>query len=89
MEDNVRLLVLVGTHTEVLDALSAVLLSSEQERATSSRLPQRKLIERQTFTSSSENPGSRSLRESKGGDRELGALIESDVVGDGGDADDG
>lgn len=47
------------------------------------------MIESQTLSSRGEDSSSGRLGESQGGDGELGALVESDVVGDGCDADDG
>lgn len=73
----------------MLDGLPRVLGSPEQQGSRSSRLPERELVESEALSSSGLDTGTGSAGESEGGNGELGHLEETDVVGDGGDDDDG
>jgi len=74
--------VLVWSHTEVLDGLSGVLGSSQQNNIATSWSSQGQLIKGQAFTTSLLNPGSGCRCESESGDGELGDDLKSVVVGD-------
>jgi len=81
--------VLVWSHAEVLDSLSGVLWSSQQNNIATSWGSQGQLIESQAFTTGLLNPGSSCGCESECGDRELGDDLKSVVVCDGTDDCDG
>lgn len=73
----------------MLDGLPRVLGSTEEEGVGTGRLAERKLVEGEALTSSLLDTGTGSAGEAKGGDRELGNVVEADVVSDGRDGDNG
>lgn len=79
---NVRLGVLVGAHAEVLDGLTGVLRSADEDRVLSGRGALGELVERKALTASSDNARAGSLGETEGGDAELGKLDHAVVVRD-------
>lgn len=72
----------VGTETKVLNSLSGVLRSTEEEGVCTSRSPQSKLIQSQRLPSSLFDPSSRGSRETKSSDRQLGYLQKAVIIGD-------
>lgn len=84
-----HLLVLVGSHTEVLDSLTRVLGSTKKESSGTGRLAESKLVESQALSTVGLNASAGGTGEAEGGDRELGNLGQADVVSDGGDGDNG
>lgn len=82
---DVWLLVLVGSHAEVLDGLSGVLWSSQQNNIATSRGSHGKLIKCQAFTTGLLNSSSSSRCESESSDGELWNDLESVIVCDGAD----
>ena len=83
------LLVLVRTHTEVLDGFPGVPLATEQDGVGSSGCPKSELIESQGLATSLENTLLGRLSEAKGCDGQLGDLKQADVIGDSSNDDDG
>jgi hypothetical protein len=73
----------------VLDGLASVLGTTEEEGSGSSGLAKSKLIKGEALSTSSLDASTGGAGEAKGGDRELGDLEETDVIGHGGDGDDG
>lgn len=82
-------LVLVGTHAEMLDGLTRVLGSAEEEGVGTGGLLESELIESQGLAASGEDARAGSGGEAEGSNGELGNLEETVVIGDGGDDDDG
>jgi hypothetical protein len=80
---------LVGPETEVLDSLSSVLGSSEEECVASSRSSQCQLIQSQSLSTSSEDARTSSCSEAKCGNAELGNSQKTVVVGDSANNNDG
>jgi len=80
--------VLVGSEAEVLDSLSGVLWTSQQQRVASSWGSQRQLIESQDFSSSSQDAGTCSCSESQSSNAELRNSQETVVICDGTNDDD-
>ncbi len=72
----------------MLHRLSRVLRPPQQQCVRSGRRTQSQLVHRQTFTSSSLNPGTGGGGKSESGDAQLGHGQEPVVVGDGSDDDD-
>lgn len=86
---DVGLLVLVGAEAEVLDGLAGVLLAADEDGVATGGGAGSKLVEREALTASSLDAGAGSVGESQSGDRKLGQLKHSVVVGDGANNDDG
>jgi len=80
---DVRLLVLVGTKTEVPDGFPSVLGATKQEGVATSGAPESKLIQGNSLATSSLNPGTGSCGESQGSDRHLWDGQETIVIGHG------
>lgn len=80
---------LVGAESEMLEGFSAVLRSSEDQGVAASRSSESQLVERNRLTASSDNSGTGSGCEPKGGNSRLGESQETVVIGDGADNDDG
>lgn len=73
----------------MLDRLASVLGTTEEESSGSSGLAKGELIESEALSTGGLNASAGSAGEAEGSDRELGDLKETDVVGDGGDGDNG
>ena len=86
---NVAYLALVRTEAKVLDGLTCVLGTAEQQGVGAGRRPQSKLIERQSFTTSLQNPGTGSRGEAESCNGQLRNLEEAVIVCDGANDDDG
>lgn len=82
-------LVLVWAHAEVLDGLTAVLGSTEDQGVASGRSTESELIQGDGLTTGSGNSGTSGGGESQSGDGGLGERQKSVVIGDGADNDDG
>jgi len=79
---DVWLLVLVGAHAEVLDSLSGVLWSSQQNNVAASWGSHGQLVESQALTAGLLDSGTGSRGESQSSDGQLGDDVHSVVVGD-------
>lgn len=79
----------VGTEAEVLDGLTGVLGATEEEGVGTGRGAHGQLIDGQGLTAGSDNAGTGGVGVAEGGNRQLGELQETVVVGDGADQDDG
>lgn len=84
-----RLLVLVWAHTKVSYRFSSILGSSEENSVATLGRSKSELVQGQTLSTSSDDALSSSLGESQGGNGELGEFLNSDVIGDGSNDDDG
>lgn len=82
-------LVLVRTEAEVLESLTAVLRSTEDQSVASGRSTESELVQGDGLTTGGGNSGTGSGSESKSGDGGLGESQKSVVIGDGTDDDDG
>jgi hypothetical protein len=80
-------LVLVGAHAEVLESLTGVLGSTEQEGVASSGSTQSQLIQSQALTASGNDASTSGGGESHGSDCDLGDLEQTVVISDGTDND--
>lgn len=80
-----RLLVGVGTETEVLDRLAGVLGATDEDDVGASRGAEGELVEGEALTAGLEDAGAGGGGEAQGADAELGALDEAGVIGDLGD----
>jgi hypothetical protein len=80
--------VLVGTEAEVLDGLTGVLGTTEDQGVASGRSTESKLIQGDGLTTSGEEASTSGGGESQGSDGHLGALEQAVVIGDGADDDD-
>jgi len=80
---------LVGTKAKVLDGLSGVLGSSEEEGVASGRSTESQLIESQDFSTSSDDARTGSSSEAESRNAELGDGQETVVIGDGANNNDG
>lgn len=80
---------LVGTHAEVLNSLSGVLRSTEEEGVASGRSAESQLIQGEDLTTGGQDAGAGSGGEAESRNAELGDGQETVVVGDGADDDDG
>jgi hypothetical protein len=69
--------------TEVLDGLTGVLRTTEQDGVLTSRSTESKLVKGQNFTTSVDDTGTSGLGDTEGGNGHLGDIEETDVVGDG------
>jgi len=79
---NVWLLVFVGSHAEVLDSLTSVLWSSEQEGVASGWGTEGQLIQSQGFSSTGHDTSAGCGSESQSSDAELGNGQETVVIRD-------
>jgi hypothetical protein len=77
--------VLVRAEAEVLDGLTRVLRSTEEEDVRASRGAERKLVKCDGLTTGLLDAGTGGCGESQGGDGQLGDLVEAVVIGDGAD----
>jgi len=82
-------LVLVGTHAEVLDGLTSILRTTEQEGVASSGGTESQLIQSQALTTGSKDASAGGGSETESGNGDLGDLEEAVIVGDGADDNDG
>lgn len=73
---------LVRSKAKVLNSLSSVLGSSEEERVASGRSSQSQLIQSQSLSTSSEDARTSSCSEAKCGNAELGNSQKTVVIGD-------
>jgi hypothetical protein len=80
--------VLVGTEAEVLDGLTGVLGTTEDQGVASGGSTESKLIQGDGLTTSGEEASTSGGGESQGSDGHLGALEQAVVIGDGADDDD-
>lgn len=80
---------LVRTHAEVLNSLTGVLGSTEEEGVASGRGAESKLIKGEDLTTGSQDASASGGGEAEGSDAELGDGQETVVIGDGADDDDG
>ena len=72
---------LVGSEAKVLDSLSSILGSSEEEGVASGRGSQSQLIQSQSLSTCREDACASSCSESEGGNTELGNSQETVVIG--------
>lgn len=79
---NIWLLVLVWAETEVLDSLSGVLWTPEEEGVGTSWGSQSELVESESFTTGSNDTGTSSSGESESSDGDLWGLQQTVVIGD-------
>lgn len=79
----------MGAHAEVLDSLTGVLGTTEQQGVAASRRTQSELIEGQGLTAGCDNASTGSGSESESSDAQLGDRQETVVIGDSGNDDDG
>ena len=79
----------VGTEAEVLDGLTGVLGTTEDQGVAASGGTESKLVQGDGLAAGSGDAGTGGGGESQSGDSDLGELEESVVVGDGADNDDG
>ena len=77
---NIRLLVLVGTHTEVLDGFTAVLSTTDQDGVGTSRGTKSQLIQSQDFTTSLQDTGLGGLGNGKSSDGKLRNFQKTRVI---------
>lgn len=77
------------TEAEVLEGLTAVLRSTEDQSVASGRSTESELVQGDGLTTGGGNSGTGSGSESKSGDGGLGEAQKSVVIGDGADDDDG
>lgn len=87
--DNVGFLVLVGTHAEVLDSLTGVLGSTQDQSVAASGGAQSKLIQSDGLAASLDDASTSSSGESQSGNVDLGEGQQAVVIGDGAHNDDG
>lgn len=85
---DVGLLVLVGAHTEVLDSLTGVLWTADQQGVAASGGTQSQLVESQGLATGGENAAAGRSGESQSGDGHLGDLEKTVVVSNSADNDD-
>lgn len=79
----------VGTETEVLNSLTGVLGTSQEESVGTSRAALSELVEGEALTAGSSDASTGGGSEAKGSDRELGDLVNTVVIGDSANNDDG
>lgn len=79
----------MGTETEVLESLTGVLGTTEDQGVAASGGTESKLVQGDGLTTGGDDASTGSRSESQGSDGGLGELQEAVVVGDGGDNDDG
>lgn len=78
----------MGTHAEVLDSLTGVPLSTEEDGVGASRGAQRELVEGEHLAAGVEDALLGRAGEAEGGNRELREGLQADVVGYGTNNDD-
>ncbi len=81
--------VLAGTHAEMLDGLTGVLLAAEQDGVGTGGGTKSKLVKGDDLTAGLQDAGLGGLGDAQAGDRQLGDLEETVVVSDGSDNDSG
>jgi hypothetical protein len=86
---DVGLLVLVGTHAEMLDGLTSVLGTTEEEGVGTGGEAGRDLVDGKDLTASLLDAGTGGGSEAESSNGELGELEETVVVGDGANDDNG
>jgi hypothetical protein len=86
---NIRLLVLVGTHTKVLNGLTRVLGTTDEDSVGTSRGTESQLIQGQDFTTSLQDTSLGGLGEVKSSNRELGEVKKTRIIGNGTNNDNG
>lgn len=86
---DVGLLVLVRAEAKVLDSLAGVLLATDEHSVAASGGTGSELVKSEALTASSLDAGTGSIGESQSGNRKLGQLENSVVVGDGANNNDG
>lgn len=79
----------MGTEAKVLDGLTGVLGSTEENGVGTGRCAHGQLVECEALTTSSGDPGTGGGSESERGNRDLGDLEQTVVVSDAGDCDNG
>ena len=79
---------LVGTHAEVLDGLTGVPLTTEQDGVRTSGSAKRELVKGQDLATSLQDTLLGGLGEAEGGDSELGHLQKANIIGHSADGDD-
>ena len=79
---------LVGAHAEVLDGLTGVPLAAEEDGVRTGGRTECELVESENLAASLQNTLLGGGGETKGSDRELGDLKQTNVIGDGADNDD-
>lgn len=84
----VGLLVLVRTHTEVLDSLAGVPLAAKQDGVRTSRRAESELVEGQGLATSLQDALLSRLGEPEGGNGELRDLQKTNIVRNGADGND-
>lgn len=82
-----RLLVLVGTHAEVLVGLTGSALAADEDGVGAGRGAEGELVEGEGLTAGGDDALAGRAREAEGGDGHLGDDEETLVVGDGADED--
>lgn len=82
------LLVLVGTHAEMLDGLTGVPLAAEQDGVRPGRRAESELVEGQDLTAGLEDALLGRLGEPQGGDGKLRDFQKTDIIRHGADSDD-
>jgi hypothetical protein len=80
---NERLLVLMGTHTEVLNRLTRVLGTTDEDSVGTSRSTEGQLIQSKDFTTSLQDTSLGSLGKVKSSNRELGEVQKTRIIGNG------
>ena len=86
---DVGLLVLVGTHAEVLDGLTRVLRTTEEDGVGTGGEAGGDLVDGEDLTTGLLDAGTSRRSEAEGSDGELGELQQAVVVGDGANDDNG
>lgn len=79
----------MGTEAEVLDGLTGVLGTTEEEGVASGRSTESKLVQSQSLTAGSQDASAGSGSEAKSSHGALGELEKTVVVGDGSNNDNG
>jgi hypothetical protein len=86
---DIGLLVLMRTHTEMLDGLTGVLGTTEDDGVGTSGCTESKLIEGEDFTTSLQDASSGSLGETESSNGKLGDFQKTGVISDGTDNNNG
>jgi hypothetical protein len=89
LSTDVGLLVLVGTHTKVLDGFTVVLGTTDKDGVGTGGGTESQLIEGDDFTTSLQDTGLGSLGHMESSQRQLGQVQKTGVIGDGADNDKG
>ena len=77
----------MGAHAEVLDGLTGVPLAAEEDGVRTGGRTECELVESENLAASLQNTLLGGGGETKGSDRELGDLKQTNVIGDGADGD--